>query len=483
MSCGVFEPFHLGDRFRERFAAGLFTGQSVGMRMAKPVQWNRRIRTLNPWGTQRRDGWLSRTVLLCGVLWGMFFGGMPSVFGETVPVWELSKQEVPAEWVKGSVEKVGGGYRLRDGGAFAVPAAAFTDQQNFTVQVTVSFEDLSGMGRVMVMSKQTGKDDGFGFGFLNPQESFRRQFEAVVNKILMVRPGLGPNWPKLGEKQTFTLAVRDGYASFYAGDVPIATCLMAMVSNGEPLWIGGSDGRKGATLPVTVHDVKVYGAGFQFVSKREEASDRKVITAKGWALDIPKTPGPAAPKVLIYGDSISGGYRKPFEAELAKHGIDLYHCAHFVGGEVPEAELTGMAGTFPFDVVVFNNGLHSLSWTPETVSDEVVMARMRKLALCFKKGAPKAKMFYLLTTPHTAERSAPEKPVESLGDKNDVVVRLNTLSERVMKEEQIEVIDGYSVLAARLDLARGDKFHWGTGGYELLSGEILKRVLPALGRK
>ena len=423
-----------------------------------------------------------RAAGLPGFLWVLFFG-IRSVCGETVPVWELSKEEVPAELKKGSVEKVEGGWRLREGGAVAVPASVFPDQKNFTVQVTVSFEDLAGVGRVMVMSKQTGKDDGFGFGFLNPQESFRRQFEAVVNKILMVRPGLGPNWPKPGDRQTFTLAVREQYASFYAGDVPIATCQMALVSNNEPMWIGGLDGRKGAILPVTVHEVKVYGPGFQFVSKREEASDRKVITAKGWALDIPKNPGPSAPRVLIYGDSISGGYRKPFETELAKHGIDLYHCVHFVGGEVPEAELSEMAGAFPFDVVVFNNGLHSLSWTPETVSDEVVMARMRKLALCFKKGAPKAKMFYLLTTPHTAERSAPEKPVESLGDKNDVVLRLNRLSERVMKEEQIEVIDGYSVLATRLDLARGDKFHWGGGGYDLLSGEILKRVLPVLGRK
>ena len=453
-----------------RFAGGPSRGQAAGMKRLTcfgAIRWigGRTCALFSPW-------------FLCA-----FLAGCPLFLDAEQPVWELSVEALPEGLVRGMVEKGDGGVRLREGGAFAVPAVVFGDQENFTVQVTVSFEDLSAAGRVMVMSKQAGRDDGFGFGFLNPQESSRRQFEAVVNKILMVRPGLGPNWPKAGSRQTFTLAVRGRYASFYAGDVPVAACQMAMVPNGEPMWIGGSEGRKGGTLPVTVHDVKVYGPGFRFVSAREEASDRKVITARGWALDIPKKVSPDAPKVLIYGDSISGGYRKPFEAGLAQRGAALYHCVHFVGGEVPEAELTEMAGAFPYDVVVFNNGLHSLGWTEETVPDEVVMARMRKLARCFKKGAPTARIFYLLTTPHTAERPAPEKPVESLGDKNGVVLRLNTLSERVMKEEQIAVIDGYSVLAARLELARGDRFHWGNGGYELLSGEILKSVLPALGGK
>ena len=73
--------------------------------------------------------------------------------------------------------------------------------------------------------------------------------------------------------------------------------------------------------------------------------------------------------------------------------------------------------------------------------------------------------------------------VNSLGDKNVVVVRLNTISEQVMNEEEIEIIDIYSVLAKRLELASGDGYHWQGAAYETISQEIAKRVLPALGKK
>jgi lysophospholipase L1-like esterase len=165
---------------------------------------------------------------------------------------------------------------------------------------------------------------------------------------------------------------------------------------------------------------------------------------------------------------------------MLQENIYVFHAVHFVGGDVPEAALTEMAGRYRFDAVVFNNGLHSLHWTPDTVSDEVVLERMQKLARCFKKGAPQAKIFYLLTTPHTAARPSPDAAVTSLGDKNDVVIRLNTLSSRVMKEEGIAVIDAYSLLASRLDLAAGDKYHWQGAAYQLLTDEIAGRVKAAL---
>ena len=168
---------------------------------------------------------------------------------------------------------------------------------------------------------------------------------------------------------------------------------------------------------------------------------------------------------------------------MLKQQVYVLHCCHFVNGDVPKAAMEEMAGRFAFDVVVFNNGLHSLHWTPDKVSDQVVHGRMRDLAQCLKKGAPKARIYYLMTTPHTAPRPAANEPVNSLGDKNDVVVRLNAISERVMKEEQIEIIDIYSVLAKRLELASGDGYHWQRAAYETIGREIAKRVLSALGRK
>jgi hypothetical protein len=207
------------------------------------------------------------------------------------------------------------------------------------------------------------------------------------------------------------------------------------------------------------------------------------VAGKGWALDVPKIEHPEWPKVLIYGDSISMGYRGSFIPEMLKHQVYVFHCCHFVGGDVPKDALTEMAGRYKFDAVVFNNGLHSLGWTREAVSDEVVHRRMTDLTGCFKTGAPQARIYYLMTTPHTAPRPDKDKPVESLGDKNDVVVRLNTISAQVMKEQEIEVIDVYAILEKQLELASGDGYHWKGAAYTIISSEIGKRVLPALGRQ
>ena len=66
---------------------------------------------------------------------------------------------------------------------------------------------------------------------------------------------------------------------------------------------------------------------------------------------------------------------------------------------------------------------------------------MKDMAEAFKKGAPNAKIFYLMTTPHTARRPAKDKPVEALGEKNKTVIRLNDITRKVMKAENIPVID------------------------------------------
>jgi hypothetical protein len=114
------------------------------------------------------------------------------------------------------------------------------------------------------------------------------------------------------------------------------------------------------------------------------------VAGKGWALDIPKIAHPEWPKVLIYGDSISMGYKGFFIPEMLKHDVYVFHCCHFVGGDVPEQALTEMAGRYTFDAVVFNNGLHSLPGLGQS------LRRGRagpdaQLTQCFKKGAPHAK--------------------------------------------------------------------------------------------
>lgn len=408
-----------------------------------------------------------------------------TALADEVPLWDLAKNEISAALKSGVIEKVDGSIPLRDGAAFAVPAEAFPDQRNFTVQVTLSLEALVQDGVCTVARKLSADtDDGFSLSFNYKEDPYyARQVSSMVNNILMTSSGLnGRKVPEIKHPYTFTMAVRDGLATFYIDEVPVKKCFMELIPNREPMWIGRNANPKSKVLPVTIHSVKVFGPDYQYVSKRESESEfpRGAVAGKGWALDVPKIEHPEWPKVLIYGDSISMGYRQSFIPELLKRNVYVFHCVHFVGGEVPEAALTEMAGRYPFDAVVFNNGLHSLSWTPDKVADAVVLERMQKLARCFKTGAPQARLYYLMTTPHTASRPAPDQPVTELGDKNDVVQRLNTLSAQVMKQEAIEVIDAYALLASRLDLAAGDHFHWQAPAYQLLSQTIIDRIAPGL---
>jgi len=408
-------------------------------------------------------------------------------FAEDGLLWDLSKNEIPADLKSGQVEKIDGKVTLKDGAAFAVPASAFPDQKNFTVQVTVSLIDLVENTLLTVMSKQSSDtDNGFTVDTnYRAQPYYSRRIGSYVNNIFMSSSGIGnQRGPKIDTPYTFTIAVRDGYASFYLDDSPYKKCYMEVIPSNEPMWIGKNLKDKSKPMNVVISSVKVYGPSYKYVSKKEGKSDnpRGAVAGKGWALDVPKIEHPEWPKVLIYGDSISMGYRNYFIPEMLKHQVYVFHCCHFINGDVGKAALTEMASRYKFDAVVFNNGLHSLHWTPDAVSDEVVHKRMTDLTECFKTGAPQAKIYYLMTTPHTAPRPAKDKPVESLGDKNDVVVRLNTISEQVMKEQKIPVIDVYSILSKKLELAGGDGYHWHGGAYQIISDEISKRVLPAVGK-
>ena len=402
------------------------------------------------------------------------------------PLWDLAENAIPDALQSGSIQRRDNEIILKDGAAFAIPVEAFPDPKNLTVQVTASIPELVNHTVFTVMSKQSDQDDGFAFS-MNYRDKpwWARRVSAVVNRIYMAAGAInGQRGPQTDTPYTFTVSVRNGFASFYIDDKPYKKCYMEVIPNQEPLWIGRNPSEKAKPMTVVISRVSVYGPGFEYVSAKEPKSEypRGVVAGQGWALDIPKIEHKDWPKVLIYGDSISMGYRGSLIPALLEQQVYVFHCCHFVNGDVPKRALQEMAARFDFDAVVFNNGLHSLHWTAEAVPDQVVHNRMRDLAQCFKNGAPRAKTFYLMTTPHTAPRPDKDRPVDRLGDKNDVVIRLNRISAEVMGIEKIEIIDIYSTLAGRLELASGDGYHWQRSAYEAIAGEIAKRVLPVLGK-
>ncbi len=61
-----------------------------------------------------------------------------SLYAQT-PLWDLTKDKVPDELNHGAIRAENGTMTVGGDTYFGVPASAFPDQKNFTVQVTVSF--------------------------------------------------------------------------------------------------------------------------------------------------------------------------------------------------------------------------------------------------------------------------------------------------------------------------------------------------------
>jgi hypothetical protein len=253
------------------------------------------------------------------------------------------------------------------------------------------------------------------------------------------------------------------------------------------MWVGKKLlAREKPFAAASISALKVYGADFTYKSPNEKviAEPRGAIAGKNWMVDAPTIVDPKRPKLLFYGDSISGGYRQHLLPAL-EGKVYAYHWAHFIGGIDPKADrvIKEGASVADFDLVFFNNGLHSLAWTPEKATDEQIADTTRAIVRGFKTGAPRAKLFWIATTPHTARRTDPGKPVDALGEKNPIVLRINRIAEQVMKEEGVEVIDVYTPFAAKLELAAGDEYHWSSPAYKMISDTILAKTNEVLGLK
>jgi lysophospholipase L1-like esterase len=399
-----------------------------------------------------------------------------------VPLWDLAKNKIPADLNHGAVLEADGTVLVGGEHYFGLPADVFPDQRNFTVQVSVSFPELIEDTTFHALLKQPkeGEDTGFGLTCINGR-SGTRIYRPIINGMHI--GGIRTPFEK-NRSYTFTVAVRDGSAAYYLDEVPGIKHFTLVLPNNEPMWVGKKlMPREKPFAAAKISALKVYGADYHYKSPKEKVTSepRGAVAGKNWMVDAPTVTDPKRPKLLFYGDSISGGYRQHLLPAL-EGKVYAYHWAHFVGGLDPKADqvIRQGAAVADFDWVFFNNGLHSLSWTEDKASDEQIAETTRAIVRGFKTGAPRAKLFWLATTPHTARRSEPSKPVDALGDKNAVVLRINRIAEQVMKEEGVEVMDMYTPLAAKLELAAGDEYHWQSPAYKIISDAILSKLEASL---
>lgn len=211
-----------------------------------------------------------------------------------------------------------------------------------------------------------------------------------------------------------------------------------------------------------------------------EPSARPKDTAKakpsGWGVRQVLVGDPAPPHVLLIGDSILSGYHgKAAELLRGKVNLDVWITPKHIAVEDLPTDMKGVFAEQTYDVILFNDiGLHA--WTPGRIPEGQYEPLMRAHLANLRKFAPRAQLIFASTTPMTTTT----KPIALDPEFNPLIVDRNRISAKIMEENQVPIADYYGILATKLDLATGDRFHWTKPAYELLAREAASRVAAAL---
>lgn len=388
-------------------------------------------------------------VVLLSLVAGIASAG--TIVVKTTPVWQRSEAAdgaFPKEGVMVAQENV------KDSCAFAAEA-------------TVTFgADYDG-GMLPIMSQRVG-ETGWAMAYeVNKKKGPVLQIDLCgeIKRIPMpVKPG---------STHTFAIRSRDGMVTVFSDSMLRARYVMRIVPNLESVKVGCFPSDAKAKLV----SAKLFGPEEEYKLLGEEKLPMPAVrSGKGWSVDCPmKVVDPKRPKVFCWGDSIMLGYSPALRRVLDGRAYVYFWCGFCTDPEVKDwTPWIEASGVERFDFVVFNNGLHSLHWKEGAISDARVEACYRGLIQAFRKGAPKAKLVYLTTTPLLKQMPAGEKP-DGFNPGNAVVQRLNRLATKVMQEEGVEVLDLYTIMSEHLDYANGgnDIYHWTKDkGYPLIAESI-----------
>lgn len=128
----------------------------------------------------------------------------------------------------------------------------------------------------------------------------------------------------------------------------------------------------------------------------------------------------------------------------------------------------------PYDIVHFNMGLHG--WQPGRIKEGTFKPLMLAFIEVIHAQLPKAKIIWASSTPVTVKG----KPEEADPAINPIIIEHNRLAAEVMTGAHVPINDFYSLLAPKLELARGDQFHWKPEAYQMLAKMVVASLLQNL---
>jgi hypothetical protein len=182
------------------------------------------------------------------------------------------------------------------------------------------------------------------------------------------------------------------------------------------------------------------------------------------------------PRVLLIGDSIANGYhRRVADALKGKANVDLFITPKHVGAPGLLDDLQRALSQGPYRVIHFNeSGLHA--WEKGRVPEGEYGPRFAEYVKTLKEHARGATLIWASSTPVTAKG----KPGQLDAEVNATVVKHNEAARKVVKEQQIAVNDLYALMIDKLEMARGDRWHWTRPGSDRQATAVVAATRKAL---
>ena len=226
---------------------------------------------------------------------------------------------------------------------------------------------------------------------------------------------------------------------------------------------------------VAVTAVIVLGLARVCAAKQEVADIGLETNGDAWQFYRTPPSGPSLPRVLLIGDSIVNGYRGAVCQELAGiANVDTWLTPLHLKSDKLHDDLERVLAQGPYDVVHFNIGLHG--WTPGRIPEGEYEPLLRAYVNVLKAHGGKATLIWGSTTQITVR----DRPTDLDPEHNPTIVKRNTIAARVMDDMGVKVDDLYGLMSDKLNLAKGDKYHWQTEARKLQGKHVAQFVREAL---
>ncbi len=180
--------------------------------------------------------------------------------------------------------------------------------------------------------------------------------------------------------------------------------------------------------------------------------------------------------VLLIGNSVMNGYRQLVIDSLKQiANVDCWLTPKHLKSEHLFADLQHVVSSNKYDVIQFNIGLHG--WPKGRIKDDEYVPLLEKYVQTLIENAKGAKLIWASITPVTEQDKA-----ELNKEINPTITQRNEWAAGVMKKYNISINDLYGLVADKLHLAKLDRFHWKSQGYQLMANQSLKNIVRELNK-